>query len=161
MFDFFDPKKNPFISMMFPQGPDGAQEGQNAWMPPMPGMPPMPEMPPMPGMAQGMEMMQLMTQMFQMQMQLAQMMWMMPMQFMQFIQGMAGMAQTGAAAQKEGVAQPGGFQLGGMTIPPELLKKLLQMDMSPENLEKLQKVLDFLFAAIPEKKDGRSDAGED
>ena len=149
MFDFFDPKKNPFISMMFPQGPDGAQEGQNAWMPPMPGM------------AQGMEMMQLMTQMFQMQMQLAQMMWMMPMQFMQFIQGMAGMAQTGAAAQKEGAAQPGGFQLGGMTIPPELLKKLLQMDMSPENLEKLQKVLDFLFAAIPEKKDGRSDAGED
>ena len=145
MFDFFDPQRNPFISMMFPQGPDGAQEGQNAWMPPMP------EMPPMPGMAQGMEMMQLMTQMFQMQMQLAQMMWMMPIQLMQ---GMAaGMTQMGAAAQKEGAAQPGGFQLGGMTIPPELLQKLLQMDMSPENLEKLQKVLDFLFAAIPDNKD--------
>lgn len=139
MIDFFDPKKNPFMSMMNPQGADGAQEGQSAWTPPMPGM------------AQGMEAMQLMTQMFQMQMQLAQMMWMMPMQLMQ---GMAsGMAQMGAAAQKEGAAQPGGFQLGGMTIPPALLQKLLQMDMSPENLEKLQKVLDFLFAAIPENKD--------
>ena len=139
MIDFFDPKKNPFMSMMNPQGADGAQEGQSAWTPLMPGM------------AQGMEAMQLMTQMFQMQMQLAQMMWMMPMQLMQ---GMAaGMAQMGAAAQKEGAAQPGGFQLGGMTIPPELLKKLLQMDMSPENLEKLQKILDILFAAIPENKD--------
>lgn len=139
MIDFFDPKKNPFMSMMNPQGPDGEQEGQSAWTPPMSGM------------AQGMEAMQLMTQMFQMQMQLAQMMWMMPMQLMQ---GMAaGMAQMGAAAQKEGAAQPGGFQLGGMTIPPALLQKLLQMDMSPENLEKLQKVLDFLFAAIPDNKD--------
>ena len=140
MIDFFDPNKNPFISMMNPQGPYGAQEGQSSWMPQMPLM------------AQGMEeAMQMMTQMFQMQMQLAQMMWMMPMQLMQ---GMAaGMAQMGAAAQKEGAAQPGGFQLGGMTIPLELLQKLLQMEMSPENLEKLQKVLNFLFAAIPENKD--------
>ena len=139
MIDFFDPKKNPFMSMMNPLGADGAQEGQSAWTPPMPGM------------AQGIEAMQLMTQIFQMQMQLAQMMWMMPMQLMQ---GMAsGMAQMGAAAQKEGAAKPGGFQLGGMTVPPALLQKLLQMDMSPENLEKLQKVLDFLFAAIPENKD--------
>lgn len=145
MIDFFDPKKNPFISMMNPQGTDGAQENQSAWMPPMPGM------------AQGMEMMQMMTQMFQMQMQLAQMMWMMPMHFMQ---GMTSMPQMGATAQKEGAAQPEGFQLGGITIPPELLQKLLQMDMSPENLEKLQKVLDFLFAAIPESKNGRGDAGE-
>ena len=138
MIDFFDPKKNPFISMMNPQGPDGTQEGQSAWTPPMPGM------------MQGMEMMQMTTQMFQMQMQLAQMMWMMHMHLMQ---GMAGMAQTDAATQKEGAQQPGGFQLGGITIPPELLQKLLQMDMSPENLEKLQKVLDVLFAAIPENKD--------
>ena len=145
MIDFFDPKKNPFISMMNPQGSEDAQEGQSAWTPPMPGM------------AQGMEAMQLMTQMFQMQMQFAQMMWMMPMHLMQ---GMAGMAQAGAA-QKEGEAQPGGFQFGGMTIPQELLQKLLQMDMSPENLEKLQKVLDFLFAAIPEEnKDEQGDAGE-
>ena len=139
MIDFFDPKKNPFMSMMNPQGPDDEQEGQSAWTHPMPGM------------AQGMEAMQLMTQMFQMQMQLAQMMWMMPMQLMQCMA--AGMAQIGATAQKEGAAQPGGFQLGGMTIPPALLQKLLQMDMSPENLQKLQKVMDFLFAAIPENKD--------
>ena len=139
MIDFFDPKKNPFVSMMNPQGPDDAQEGQNGdWTPPMSGM------------AQGMEMMQLMTQMFQMQIQLAQMMWMMPMHLMQ---GMANMAQMGTAAQKEGAQQPGGFQLGGMTIPPELLQKLLHMDMSPENLEKLQKILDILFAAIPDNKD--------
>ena len=147
MIDFFDPKKNPFISMMNPQAPDGAQEDQSAWTPPMPWM------------AQGMEeAMQMMTQMFQLQMQFAQMMWMMP---MHLIQGMAGMAQMGAAAQKKSAAQPGGFQLGGMAIPPELLHKLLQMEMSPENLEKLQKVLNYLFAAIPENKDKQGRAGED
>ena len=147
MIDFFDPKKNPFISMMNPQGPYGAQEGQSAWMPPMPWM------------AQSMEeTMQMMTQMLQMHMQLAQMMWMMP---MQIIQGMAGMAQMGATVQKGSAAQSGGFQLGGMAIPPELLQTLLQMDMSPENLEKLQKVLDFMFAAIPENKDEQGYGGED
>ena len=133
--------------MMNPQGPDGAQEGQSAWMPPMPWM------------AQGMEeAMQMMTQMLQMHMQFAQMMWMIPVNVMQ---GMAGIAQMGTAAQKGSAAQPGGFQLGGMAIPPELLQTLLQMEMSPENLEKLQKVLDFLFAAIPENKDVRGNARED
>lgn len=147
MIDFFDPNKNPFISMMNPQGPDGAQGGQSAWIPPMPWM------------AQGTEeAMQMMTQLFLMQMQFAQMMWMMPMHLMQ---GMAGMAQMGAAAQKKSSAQPGGFQLGGMAIPPELLHKLLQLEMSPENLEKLQKVLNYLFAAIPENKDKQGCAGED
>ena len=146
MIDFFDPKKNPFVSMMNPQRPDGEQENQSAWTPPMPGM------------AQGVEMMQMMTQMFQLQMQLTQMMWMMPMQLMQ---GVASMVQMGAAAQQEGAEQQGGFQLGGITSPPALLQKLLQMDMSPENLEKLQKVLDFLFSAIPENKDERGDARED
>jgi len=147
MIDFFDPKKNPFISMMNPQGPDGAQEGQSAWTPPMPWM------------AQGMEeAMQMMTQMLQLHMQFAQMMWMMPMNIMQ---GMAGMARMGATVQKGSAEQPGGFQLGGMTIPPELLQTLLQMEMSPENLEKLQKVLDFMFAAIPENKDEQGSAGED
>ena len=147
MMDFFDLKKNPFLSMMNPQGPDGAQEGQSAWTPPMPWM------------AQGTEeAMQMMTQMFLMQMQFAQMMWMMPMHLMQ---GMAGIAQMGAAAQKKSAAQPGGFQLGGMTIPPELLQTLLQMDMSPENLEKLQKVLNLLFAAIPGKNSEQGDAMED
>jgi hypothetical protein len=47
-----------------------------------------------------------------------------------------------------------------MAIPPELLQTLLQMEMSPENLEKLQKVLDCMFAAIPENKDVQGNAGE-
>ena len=149
MIDFFDPKKNPFVSMMNLRGHDGAQEDQSAWTPQMHGMP------------QGMEAMQMMTQMFQMQMQLAQMMWMIPMHLMQGMSQMCAAAQKesataqkeSAATQKEGAQQPGGFQLGGMTIPPELLQKLLHMDMSPENLEKLQKILDILFAAIPENKD--------
>ena len=147
MIDFFDPTKNPFMSMMYSQDPNGTQEGQSAWTPPMPWM------------AQGMEeATQMMTQMFQLQMQFALMMWMMPMHLMQ---GMAGIAQMGTAAQKKSTAQPGGFQLGGMTIPPEMLQKLLQMEMSPENLEKLQKVLNFMFAAIPKNKDVQGDAGED
>ncbi len=37
-------------------------------------------------------------------------------------------------------------------IYPEMLQKLMAMDMSPENLEKLQKVLDFIFCMIPDKK---------
>ncbi len=37
-------------------------------------------------------------------------------------------------------------------MPPELIRRLLYTDMSPENLEKLQKVLDFVLSAIPEEK---------
>ena len=45
------------------------------------------------------------------------------------------------------------FKLGKLEIPPELLGRLMQMDMSPENLEKLQKLLDFVFDAMPQPKD--------
>jgi hypothetical protein len=38
---------------------------------------------------------------------------------------------------------------------------LLQIDMKPENLEKLQKALDFLFSAMPEAKaDGNDVEGQ-
>ena len=73
MNDFFDPKKNPFFSMMNPQGADGDQK--NLWIPPFP----------MPGPEQSMKMMQQMTQMFQTQMKLTQMMWTMPMRLMQYL----------------------------------------------------------------------------
>jgi hypothetical protein len=47
----------------------------------------------------------------------------------------------------------GGFKLGGMNIPPELLSKVMQIDMSPENLKKLQKFLDVAFSVMPQTKD--------
>lgn len=67
---------------------------------------------------------------------------------------MNGEANTGGVQEASEVAagQQEGFKLGSITIPPELLKKLMQMDMSPENLEKLQKVLDFVLGSIPEQK---------
>ena len=40
-----------------------------------------------------------------------------------------------------------------MQIPPEMLQFLLKLEMSPENLKKLQKVLDFSFSLLPESKD--------
>ena len=46
-----------------------------------------------------------------------------------------------------------GFKLGNLTVPPELLKKFMQMDMTPENLEKLQKMLDFTLNNIPASND--------
>ena len=49
--------------------------------------------------------------------------------------------------------QKGGFQLGNMEIPPKLLAWLMQLDMSPENLAKLQRALDFVFDAMPQPKD--------
>ena len=61
-------------------------------------------------------------------------------------QDAAGGAVSAPALQQEG------FKLGNVTVPPELLKKLMQMEMSPENLEKLQKVLDFVLGSIPEQK---------
>ncbi len=58
------------------------------------------------------------------------------------------------AIEDASAGQPGGFQLGGVEIPPQLLARLMQMDMSPENLSKLQKALDFLFEAMPQQNRG-------
>ena len=138
MFDFFDNEKNPFLFMMNMMGNESAQE----------------ETPNLE--ASGADPMQFMQQMFLMQMQMMQTMMMMPVKFMQ---GMAGMmANWNEAAEDAGQPEPaapqqGGFKLGNLTIPPELLTKLMQMEMSPENLEKLQGVLDFVFEAMPESRD--------
>jgi len=53
--------------------------------------------------------------------------------------------------------QADGFKLGNMEIPPEMLGTLLSMDMSSENLEKLQKLLDILFEAMPKEKYSNAD----
>lgn len=58
-----------------------------------------------------------------------------------------------ADAVKAPTAPEEGFKLGNLTVPPELLKKLLRMDMSPENLEKLRKVLDVVLSSIPGQKE--------
>ncbi len=104
------------------------------------------------------ELLELMKEAFGMQkqmMQTMQAMCMMPMQLMlAFLNGLAEDAPGDDApksAAPEG--QEGGFKLGNMEIPPKLLARLMQMEMSPENLAKLQRVLDFVFDAMPQPKD--------
>ena len=90
-----------------------------------------------------------MQQAFNMQMQFAQYMFMMPFYMMKGFADMTGM--KGMFAGEDSQAQQG-VKVGGFNVPPELLSKLMSIDMSPENLEKLQKLLDFVFAAMPEGK---------
>jgi trigger factor len=78
------------------------------------------------------------------------------------MQNMASMMNKfpgGMAPEKAAPGQAEGFRLGNMEIPPEMLGTLLSMDMSPENLEKLQKLLDIVLEAMPKTKD--SNAGEE
>lgn len=100
--------------------------------------------------------MNFMQQAFMMQMQFMQNMTMMQIQFMENMMNTFNVMQMNSAmshpeqtpAQEEtnaSLQKQGGFKLGSMDVPPELLKKFMQMDMSPENLEKLQKALDFAF----------------
>ncbi len=141
MFDFFDNEKNPLMFMMNMMNtmnmddaqPDGGEKtGADA------------------------DMTQLMTQAILLQMQMMQTMWMMPLQLMQGFAGMMNAIGVFDAFKPDGGAsagQPGGFKLGNVEIPPWLLTRLMQMDMSPENLAKLQSVLDFVFEAMPKTKD--------
>ena len=141
MFDFFDNQKNPLMLMMNMMNQadteaEDAPEGERAESGPI----------------------ELMTQAFAMQMQMMQTMQtmcMMPMLFMQSFFEALGTAASDAsgpeAAAPEG--QKGGFKLGSFEIPPWLLAKLMQIDMSPENLAKLQRVLDFVFEAMPQPRD--------
>ena len=149
MFDFFDNEKNPFMFLMNMENPEGEAE-------------PLREFADV-GLTQTMQQfymlqMQMMHQTFMTQMQMMQLMCKMPMQFTRGILGRMGMS-TGSAPDP---AKPGtpvsdeqhsGFKLGNMEIPSELLTRLMQMDMSPENLEKLQKLLDFVFKVMPQSKE--------
>ena len=167
MFDLFNGQKNPFAAdpfmpMMGMNGNEESEDGGQSGF----GFP---FMQGMGGMNS--EFMQFMQQMISMQMQMAQSMFMMPFQMMQGMANMAGMPDMSSMPGMPGLAemfkgfmspdrneedaasQQAGFSLGGMNIPPELLKKFMQMDMSPENLEKLQKVLDFVFETMPEPED--------
>ena len=94
--------------------------------------------------------MQFLQQAWQMQLQLMQSLCMMPWYMMQNMMAMMTM-MGGNAGDRQPEEKPasGGFKLGNMDVPPELLGMLLRMDMSPENLEKLQKVLDFVFEVMP------------
>ena len=140
MTDFFNDQQNPFASMMNLMNAEDSETADEQ---------------PMNSMNQMMNPMLWMQQAFLMNMQVMQFLWTMPMQMMTGM--MEWMSQNAGAqapeAAPEKAAAPGGFKLGTMNIPPELLKMLMQMDMTPENLAKLQKVLDVVFAAMPESED--------
>ena len=141
MFDFFDNQKNPLMFMMNMMNTADTKEAAAPEDAPAEADP-----------------MELMKQAFEMQMQmmlLAQTLCMMPLQLMQSFLAMleAGMPDASEAEASAQEGQKGGFKLGNMEIPPWLLAKLMQLDMSPENLAKLQRVLDFVFEAMPQPKD--------
>ena len=141
MFNFFDNQKNPLMYMMNMMNTESTRDAEG------------PEKE-----AVDAELAELLKQAFGMQMQMMGMMCTMQMQFMQGVAGIMGLNRgTPDAPRPEpdaSAGQPGGFQLGGVEIPPQLLARLMQMDMSPENLSKLQKALDFLFEAMPQQNRG-------
>lgn len=141
MFNFFDNQKNPLMYMMNMMNTESTRDAES------------PEKEPVDA-----ELAELLKQAFGMQMQMMGMMCTMQMQFLQGVASMMGLNRgTPDAPRPEpdaSAAQPGGFQLGGVEIPPQLLARLMQMDMSPENLSKLQKALDFLFEAMPQQNRG-------
>ncbi len=94
-----------------------------------------------------------MQQAFFMHLQFMQNMTAMQMLFMQNMMRGMNFDMPMADTESTQTVQTEGFKLGDVTVPPELLKKLMHMDMSPENLEKLQNVLDFVLGSVPEKKE--------
>ena len=74
------------------------------------------------------------------------------MQMMQMSANMMNL-QNAAGGSDGAPGADSGFKLGNISIPPALIGKLMQMEMSPENLEKLQSVLDFVFEMIPSKQE--------
>ena len=140
MFNFSDNQKNPLMFMMNLMNRENTENADGS------------------DGASAEELMELMKDAFGMQMQMMQTMQTMCMMPMQFMMGFLDMMEAGIsnaddpeAAAAEG--QKGGFKLGNMEIPPKLLAWLMQIDMSPENLAKLQRVLDFMFDAMPQPKD--------
>ena len=159
MFDLFSSMQNPFVAMM--NMDEDEEEGNSEFETPSAGFgfPSFSNM--YSGMDEngmGMNPILFMQQAFMLHMMFMQNMFMMPLWFMK---GMADMMNnmsvpeqdTNKSADDSAPSQEDGLKLGNMNIPPELLYRLLQMDMSPENLEKLQKVLDVVFSAIPESKE--------
>lgn len=132
MFDFSDDHKNPFMFMMNMDEDDA--EAMESF-----------------DFASFSNPMMFMQQAFMMQMQFAAAMFMMPLQMMKSMAGMMSGAMDGGAEEKSEAA-PGTIKMGNFNVSPEMLQKLMAMDMSPENLEKLQKVLDFTLGMIPDKK---------
>ena len=128
MFNFYDSDKNPFMVMMnhmAASAPDA--EGTDAG-------------------EEDVDPMRFMQQAFMLQMQVARSMLMMPLTMMQ------SFAETFGSQEETESSSQSGFRLGKFELPPELLQMVIQMDMKPENLEKLQKVLDFVFSVVPEPK---------
>ena len=70
----------------------------------------------------------------------------MPMMMFPFI--MQGMKNN---AGKEETSEQDGFSFMGITIPKSMLQKLLNMDWAPEELDKLQKIIDMIYAMMPKK----------
>lgn len=136
MFNFSDNQKNPLMFMMNMMNKDNMDNADA------------PE-----GASAEEELMKLMKDAFGMQMQMMQTMQSMCMMPMQLMLGFLNMMEDGMPDADAPEGQKGGFKLGNMEIPPKLLAWLMQMDMSPENLAKLQRVLDFIFDAIPQPKD--------
>ena len=132
MFSFFDNQKNPFMNMMNTEA-QAPNQGMNLPITPF------------------------MQQAFMLQMQFMQGMYMMPLYMMQGFMNTLGQFTGSAAPKKPAPGQADGFRLGNMEVPPELLGKLMSMEMSPQNLEKLQKSLDTFFEAMPKAKRTKAD----
>ena len=80
-------------------------------------------------------------------------MMMMPFMMMNmFMQSMNAFAAN--AAKQADSKQKNTMNFGGIQISPDDLHKLLSMDVSPESLNVLQKVLDLLFSAYTKPKEG-------
>ena len=139
MFDFFDNRKNPLMFLMNMMEKTGGSQEETPEEKTADASP-----------------MLFVQQAFMAQMQMMQNMLSMQMQFMQGMADIMHMTAPGeGAAEPKAAAGPdrrGGFKMGNWNVPPELLRKLMQMDMTPENLEKLQRVLDFVFEAMPSAK---------
>ena len=55
-------------------------------------------------------------------------------------------AVDAAGKPAAGADSPTGIQVGGFEIPQRFLSRLLKLEMSPDNLSKLQRMLDLTFS---------------
>ena len=152
MFNFFDGDQNMFMTMMNMGEAEDSDEKEDSLG------------------GNDMNPFSFMQQAFMMQMRMMQMtqaMLMMPMQMMSafmpmmdpqnFSSMVTGLKSKMGSMTGMPEGDESGFKLGNISIPPALIRKLMQIDMSPENLEKLQGVLDYVFASMPQKKNDTED----